>query len=272
MSDTYPSLEKLDRRRYPPYGKCIYCDSTKNLSTEHIIAFGLGGTLELPQSTCQECAKETSKVERIVLRGELWPVRVHRALQSRRGHLHAPESYPLTVVRNGLEETIQLPLDQYPILVPFLNFAPARLAVGAPSKPGIDVSGIVTISFGPDPGKVLSTLGASTIKPYVSTHPVPFARMIAKIAYSMAAATGALLHLKEPSPIRQVILGINTCVGDYVGTLTYPLSKHDDQLHRVVIFPDKNLGQLVADVQLFSDSHAPRYGVLLGELDPGYAS
>jgi hypothetical protein len=90
--------------------------------------------------------------------------------------------------------------------------------------------------------------------------------MIAKVAYSTAAATGALALLKEPSPIRGVILGSNTHVGDYVGTLTYPLEAHDGQLHRVIIFPDFGMGQLIADVQLFSDSHAPRYGVLLGEL------
>ena len=116
---------------------------------------------------------------------------------------------------------------------------------------------------------MLRSLGASSIKPYVSTHPAQFARMIAKVAYSMAAATGALTLLKGPSPIRDVILGTNTHIGDYVGTLTYPIEAHDGQLHRVIILPDTSTGQLVADVQLFSDSHTPRYGVLLGELSSG---
>ena len=38
---------------------------------------------------------------------------------------------------------------------------------------------------------------------------------------------------------------------------------------RVVVLPDANSGQLIADVQLFSDSYAPRYGVLLGKLRGG---
>lgn len=269
MADPYPSLKKMERHRYPPYGRCIYCDAPGNLSTEHIVPFGLGGTLELPQASCARCAAETSKIERDVLRGELRPIRVFRALQSRRKHKDAPSTYPLVVVRNGAEETVELPLEQYPILVPFPNFAPARLAVGRHSKPGINVAGAVTISFGANPASVLSNLGATLIKPYASTRPAQFARMVAKITYSMAAATGALSLINGPSPIRGVILGTNTHIGDYVGTLTYPLEAHEDQLHRVVVLPDPITEQLVADVQLFSDSYAPRYGVLLGKLFRG---
>jgi hypothetical protein len=266
MVDTYPSLEKIERRRYPPYGKCIYCDVLDGLTTEHIVPFGLGGTLELPKASCVRCATETSKVERAILRGELRPVRIFRALQSRRKHRDAPGTYPLVVVRGGVEEVVELPLEKYPILVPFPDFAPARIASGEQSKPGIDVAGIVTVSFGADPASVLRELGATSIKPYVRTRPAQFARMVAKIAYSMAAATGALSMIRGPSPIRGVILGENDHIGDYVGTLTYPLGAHERQLHRIIVLPDEKTGQLVADVQLFSDSHAPRYGVLLGEL------
>ena len=266
MADNYPFLEKLERKVYPPAGKCIYCDNSDDLSDEHIIPFGLGGTLVLPDASCPDCAKHTTRFERAVLRGELWPVRVHRAMQSRRKHRSAPQTYKLDIVRGGAEETVELPLDEYPILVPFLDFSPARLAVGADSKRGIDVAGVVTVAFGPDPAKVLRKLGATTIRPRVTTHPVPFAQMLAKIGYSMAAATGALQLLSGPSPIRDVILGINPCVGDYIGTLTYPLSTHSGQLHRVVVLPDSKTGHLVADIQLFSDSNAPRYGVLLGNL------
>lgn len=196
MADPYPSLEKLERRRYPPYGSCIYCDALEGLTTEHIVPFGLGGTLELPDASCLRCATETSRVERAILRGELRPVRVFRALQSRRKHKDAPSTYPLAVVRDGVEVTVELPLDSYPILVPFPDFAPARLATGQPSKPGIDVAGIATVSFGADPASVLRDLGASAIKPSVSTHPAQFARMVAKIAFAMAAATGALSLIK----------------------------------------------------------------------------
>lgn len=266
MTDHYPTLQKLERKTYQPFGKCIYCDKEDKLSDEHIIPFGLGGTLVLPQASCPSCCDKTSRFERTILRGELWPVRVYRAMQSYRKHKKAPNSYPLVVVRDGREETVQLPLDRYPILVPFPDFAPARLVTGAVSRPGIDVAGIINVSFGSDPTQVLRDLGATSFKSDINTHPVQFAQMVAKIGYSMAAATGALSLIKGHSSIREVIRGENNCVGDYVGTLTYPLTKHSDQLHRVIVLPDSNTGQLVADVQLFSDSQAPRYGVLLGEL------
>jgi hypothetical protein len=266
MNDPYPSLEKMERKRYLPYGECIYCGAKDNLTKEHIIPYGLGGTLELPQSSCVRCAAETSKVERAVLRGELRPVRVFRALQSRRKHRGAPDLYPLVVIRNGKEETVELPLHKYPILVPFPDFTPPRLAVGVETKAGIDVAGITTVSFGANPTAALQDLGATSIKPSVETHPAQFARMVAKIGYAMAAATGALSAIEGTSPIRDVILGTNTHIGDYVGTLTYPPAAYEGQLHRVVVLPDTNSGQLVADVQLFSDSYAPRYGVLLGKL------
>lgn len=137
MADPYPSLQKIERKSYPPYGKCIYCDGLDALTTEHIVPFGLGGNLELPQASCVRCAAETSKIERAILRGDLRPVRVFRALQSRRKHHDAPSVYPLVVVRGSVEETVDLPLENYPILVAFPDFAPARVAVGDPSKPGM---------------------------------------------------------------------------------------------------------------------------------------
>lgn len=269
MNDPYPSLEKMERKRYSPYGECIYCGAKGSLTSEHIIPFGLGGTLELPQSSCVRCAAETSKVERAVLRGELRPVRVFRALQSRRKHRGAPDFYPLVIFRNGKEETVDLPLDKYPILVAFPDFTPPRLALGGATKAGIDVVGITTVSFGANPTAVLQELGATSLKPSVETHPAEFARMVAKISYAMAAATGALSDIEGISPIRDVILGTNTHIGDYVGTLTYPPAAYEGQLHRVVVLPDASSGQLLADVQLFSDSYAPRYGVLLGKLRGG---
>jgi hypothetical protein len=266
MADHYPFLEKLERKTYPPFGECIYCGSDSDLGKEHIVPHGLGGTFVLPKSSCSSCAKITSKFELDVLRGELWPVRIHRALQSRRKHKYAPNLYPLSIVRNGAEESIQLPLKDYPILVPFLDFTPPRKAIGAPSKSGIDVQGVVTLAFGPDPVNVLRSTGAQTIRPHVRTHPVQFARMIAKIGYSMAAAVGSLHLISGASPIRDVILGTNPCIGDYVGTTTEPLVRHDNLLHRIAIHAMPDIGQLVAEVQLFSDSSAPCYGVLLGEL------
>ena len=57
-------LRMKRRNTYPSVGACIYCGTTEGkLTTEHIIAEGFGGTLLLPNATCQSCAAETSAVE-----------------------------------------------------------------------------------------------------------------------------------------------------------------------------------------------------------------
>lgn len=84
-------LPMLDHHKYPPYGECIYCGESSDLRIEHIVPFGLSGNLELPESTCKSCADITSKIEMVILRGELWAVRVFRELQSRRKHGSAPK-------------------------------------------------------------------------------------------------------------------------------------------------------------------------------------
>lgn len=265
-NDDYPQIPKLERFRYTPFGRCIYCASASDLRIEHIIPYGLGGTLELPASTCKSCADVTSRIERVVLRGELWAVRVYRDVQSRRGHKDAPKNYPLEVEKDGTRRTIELPASDYPILLHFPTFSAPRVLTTAEKRPGIDVTGIITLSFGPHPEAVLRKLGGDALCTTQTQHPAEFARMIAKIAYSMAAATGALELINEPSPICGVILGTDLAIGHYVGTLDYPLQKHEDQLHRVVVIPDYQRGLLIGDVQLFSDSPAPRYGVVLGSL------
>ena len=155
MIDSYPALEKAERKIYPVYGECIYCGSKEHLTDEHIIPFGLSGTLVLPKSSCQDCNKITSRFERDVLRGEMRSVRIYRALSSRRKHKTAPPRYPLIIVRDGVEMEVELDRDDYPILLPFLEFPPPRLISGEPSKEGIDVKGVVTLSFGPKPEEVM---------------------------------------------------------------------------------------------------------------------
>lgn len=264
--DDYLQVPKLDRFRYQPFGRCIYCASEIDLRTEHIIPYGLGGTLELPASTCKSCADVTSRIERVVLRGELWAVRVYRNVQSRRGHKNAPTVYPLEIEKDGARRTIKLSASDYPILLHFPTFSKPRILSTLEERPGIDITGVITLSFGPHPEAVLRELGGQSLSTTQTQRPAEFARMIAKIAYSMAAATGALKLINEPSPICGVILGTDPAIGHYVGTLDYPLRKHEDQLHRVVVIPDYQRGLLIGDVQLFSDSPAPRYGVVLGLL------
>lgn len=263
----YPDavVPALVHHTYPPYGSCIYCGRTDDLRTEHIVPYGLDGNIKLPESTCGKCADRTSKIERAVLRGDFRVVRLYRGLQSRRKHAGAPKLYALTVTREGQEQQIEVPLDEYPVILHFPIFPPPRILTTTDKRSGIDVSGLDTISFGPNPIEVMRKLGAQSIGATLDQRPAEFARMIAKIAYAMAAATGALKALAEPSPLPTMILGDDDAIGHYVGTIQEPNASYSS-LHRVLVVADRVRGLLIGDVQLFSDSQTPRYGVVIGRL------
>jgi hypothetical protein len=97
-------------------------------------------------------------------------------------------------------------------------------------------------------------------------HPVAFARLIAKIGYSMAFAEGKLSRIEGSSPVLPSILGEVDDIGQWVGTLTDPIQKYPGVLHRIAVREDRAHRLLIADVQLFSGSETPTYGVILGSL------
>ncbi|WP_306532488.1 hypothetical protein [Geobacter sp.] len=251
---------------YEPVGHCIYCGSTMSLQKEHILPLGLSGTAVLPKASCSHCARITGQQEQLVLRGPFWPVRVFRSLHSRTKHRDAPSHFPITIERNHKEEVIELPIEEYPILLHFPIFPPPAFLEPDGYTNGIRVTGVATISFGPSPEEVGKNYGATSISLNQSLQPVAFARVLAKIAYSMAVADNALARIKGDVPVLPAILGEKDDIGMWVGTLPDPIKKIEGHLHRVTFHSDISAGLLIAEVHLFSDSETPRYGVVIGQL------
>ena len=263
MSDPYPFLPTIGRKVYPPLGYCMYCGSTEELTSEHIVPFALGGEIELLDSSCKECAKITSKFERALLRGQLWRARLALGFKSRRKHRDAPTHTTVEFELDGNTSEEQVQREHGPAVVTFPVFPPPRLITGD-STAGVSVAGIVGIAFGKDPKQLALERGATKIAFTDNTSPYQFAQLLAKIALGMATATGAIQHLTGPSPLREIILGTNPNVGDYVGSMTDELRAFPGHLHRIAIFVDATSGYLVADVQLFAESTSPRYAVIIG--------
>jgi hypothetical protein len=259
-------MENISSKPYAPQGRCIYCGCTINLEREHIIPFGLGGTAVLPKASCRACAKLTGRQEEIVLRGPMQAIRVYREIQSRTKHRDAPKAYPLTVIRRGVEEVLDLPAKDYPILLHFPTFAPPGFLSPGGYDSGIRLSGIHTVAFGPSPEEVAQRLGATSIILTQEYEPVAFARVVAKIAYAMAAAEGLLELVEVNPPVVQSVLGSVNEIGRWVWTLNGPVEAFDGQLHRILFHRNDDRGILIGEVQLFSDSQAPRYGVIIGRL------
>jgi hypothetical protein len=90
--------------------------------------------------------------------------------------------------------------------------------------------------------------------------------MVAKIAYAFAAAEGLLEGIEGKPLVIPAILGETDNIGNLVGTLTEPFTAYPGQLHRILVVNDEEKGLLVSEVHLFSDSQAPRYGIILGRL------
>jgi hypothetical protein len=261
-------IKNLERVSYKPIGRCIYCGASGNLQREHIVPLGLclRGTAVLPKSTCGNCAKIIGHFEGEVLRGPMWAVRVYRQLKSRTKHADAPKTAKLRVKKNDNEFEIELPLDEYPILLHFPIFSPPAFLSPSGYTKGINISGIATISFGPNPKTVLSKIGATAILATGDYKPVAFARMIAKIAYAFAVAEGAINLIDGEPFVLPAILGQRDEIGMWVGTLTEPYKSFKGLLHHIMPHEDRERGLLIVEVQLFADSQTPRYGVILGKL------
>ena len=265
----FTKVPELEHHDYQPIGRCIYCGSTEDLTDEHIVPYGLGGNLILPKSSCKVCAGITSKFELSVQRGSMQPARVYRDIQSRKQHETAPEIYSLIVEKDNKSESISVPLDEYPILVTFPIFSVPGYLLNEKETKGIKLQGNVSISFGMKPGDVIKKYGATrlVVEP-AGDKPTDFARMIAKIAFSMGVATGAFGDIDyAKSFVLPAILGERDNIGHFVGTITEPIVSPKYHLHRVLIHPDEEKGLLIGDVQIFSDSETPRYGVILSELN-----
>lgn len=258
-------MEDFAQKQYSAVGSCIYCGSTTELTREHIIPAGLSGTTTLPKSSCKLCAQITGKVEAIVLRGSMWPARVLLKLRSRRPG-DAPTHESLTIVRNGAEETVQLALEDYPVLLPMPIFEPASYISGAPARQGINLIGADWLRFGPHPNDVAHRLGADSITFTQRERPVEFARMIGKIAFAHAVAELGREKIEDLGLIAS-ILGKANEIGRWVGTFKRTDEAIPGLLHRLSISIERG-NIIVSQVQLFAHSSGPTYSVIIGRLRP----
>ena len=122
-------------------------------------------------------------------------MRVVRAIRNlrTRNPKKRPTTGTVTIVRDGIEEDVDLPLAEFPVGLHFQMFAPPTVLGGE------KVSGITLLTHespfiqfgGPQMEEVKEKLEAEQIWVRQTYKPIEFARMIAKIAYSFAFAVWA---------------------------------------------------------------------------------
>jgi hypothetical protein len=237
-----------------------------DLRDEHIIPKALNGDWILPDASCRACEAITSKFEMKVLRGPLWPPRRALNLQSRHRD-RQPDSFPLLVNQNNVEERREIPLDQnLPSVMLPLYGVPGFLR-GDEVKEGIRVEGVYVGHIKRTPEEVVADLGVDRVALECEYPVIEFGQLIAKIGYGYAVGELGLQQIKNPL-VLPAIRGLTKDVGHWVGCVPgSPTKFKEDTLHAAAVLSEK--GIVMAIVSLFALQPAPVYSVLLsmGEAD-----
>jgi hypothetical protein len=192
MAIPNPPRFPYPRKVYPPLNRCAYCTtgdapSTEALTSEHIIPFGFGGELILPNASCAAHQTATSKVEAFVLRKYLCALRSHLGLPSRKP-LQRPDGYPLKL-RSGLHSwKKKVKLADHPGIVRFVMFEPAGRVIGRVREPETFSFRLIDAKIFQDVDERLARLGADSFEDGVTVKAIILARFIAKIGHSFAIA------------------------------------------------------------------------------------
>jgi hypothetical protein len=260
---------QMDRRKvYPAVGRCIYCGKRppeRTLHLEHIIAESLGGTLELPAASCDECAKETHAYEGQCAGRLFAPIRAQLNFPSKRTLKARLKKFTMTF--DGVRRKVHQ--DDYPgIVISFVNGLPGILTGATPSD---NYSGGISIATLPLFGERLNRLKAKSQAREVSFNPEfhidHLGRMLAKIAHGYAV--GELGYGSFRPLLLDIILGRQPLyISHYVGGLRDQEIPQGSDLHEIEI-DNTDLGKgryVVVRIQLFADRKLPEYYVVAGEL------
>ena len=249
-------------RRKIIVGRCIYCGTTDEpLHAEHIVPFCLGGSWILYKASCPDCEKVTREFECCVTSEQTLGIRTVENLPTRR-KASRPKNLPLKVRKAGQEETIDCPIDMYPVSLALELYGPPACIDKRSCKRGIGVQGIGTVN---PPEKLMKRLrdvfqvdGCSFT---ISLQGLTQARLLAKIALGFAVA-GYGPRVIEHAYIRKAILGKSEDIGKWVGCIgPPPAAANVSHEVKLGIGRDNNIH---AFIRLFARYGTPEYLVVVG--------
>ncbi len=261
----YMAIRETTRLR--SVGECVYCGATDDLRDEHIIPFGLGGNIILPDATCGRCARITSAFEQRVLRGFMHRARSTGRFPTRRPRMR-PQTHIVTLLRDGIATEAQVPADQEPGLLQLPLLAAPQFFSGANSTAGVLIQGVETLYFGVNPEEFARVQGASGLRQTDNLDVTSFARMIAKIGYCYICATLGIPPRAEV-PVLPFILGTRDDGGQWVGSVDFVTQAERDGANFVLAHTayrsdaEPHIVTLVARVKLFAKAGATGYEVVV---------
>lgn len=253
--------------RYEPVGVCIYC-GVKNtkLSDEHIIAEGLGGTYLLPEASCNSCAKITSAIEGVCVRGPFGNIRLGAGTKRKKPKKPRElRDYKITVQHPNSEDQeidlTKLSENELPVYFayPFPFGEPAILS-------GLEPDEQIAIRFRHFHKDTASRRLALGYKGYIDFRldERKFLAMLGKIALGFAIAE--LGYSSVIPSILDLSLGREANPLYFVGRPTNEeKEERSDALHEYQI---QILGGhlIVVDLRLFGCYDLPTYRIVVGTL------
>lgn len=229
------------------------------LHAEHIVPFCLGGSWILYKASCPKCEEVTREFERCVTSEQALVIRTVENLPTRRKE-RRPKTLPLNVTKAGQEETIDCPIDMYPIALMLEVYDPLAYVDKRPYKTGI---GVRVGTVGPAVERLQrlhDVFKIDSCSSTISLQGLTQARLLAKIALGFTVAAYGTRVIKN-AYIRRAILGQSGDIGKWVGCTRQP-PPATNALHEVRLgIRDNNIH---AFIRLFARHGTPEYLVIVG--------
>lgn len=248
------------RKVHPSLGYCIYCYTTKGkLTDEHAFPDGMGGRHILKRASCQSCQEKINDAEQYCMRTLFGNVRGHLGIRSSKARKRPPVNPSVLVKKGDGIERIYRPIEELPLFV---------------TLPVLPLPFVLHNLPGPTEFKGQSwkyhrqaegDLAGVTVQ--IEVDHDRFARMLAKIAHSIAVAELGASTFKHRLP--PIILGEQINYIEYVGgslNIEPPsAATHEISLYKIDRESDRK-PFIMVEIRLFGSLLSPTYYVVVGEL------
>lgn len=218
---TTAAWEDIQDRKYPGYGRCIYCGSSGadgGLTDEHVLPYALGGKTIIEDASCKRCQRLIDPVDRHLGRAVFGNFRIHANVQTRRPS-ERPDKLPAQFTVGDKEVALDLPIADHPYSLAMPIWGDAGFFRGVSVDSPFPERYAHLYHYAPD--NLRETLGVAESEDFkvwsqgnFNAH--LFARSIAKIAYCHTVITYGLDGFR-PLVLPAIILGQFTGVPYFVG-------------------------------------------------------
>lgn len=248
---------------------CIYCGSTDQLSSEHIVPYAWGGTVQVHSGSCEACRLITSGFENYALNdGAMAHVRKAIGLPSRSNHKSAMAPVDMTIQGHDGQALMIDAGTEVPAILGFPLFVRPGMLSGEGSRVTLNLEGMAAAAFGTELSAFMQSHSATGAVQRESTKRVmAFARTIAKVAYGWAWRDGVIEQLGGAGDLVDAFMRNPERLGAFLGTKPSPYERYLGYRLRIEYKLSMPRQLVYLEVQMFADAAAPIYEVVLGRVD-----